>query len=499
MSSQILTPNQEKTYDELTKLVNSFPALVIYGDAETGKDIIAHKLFSSCPKRDVITIDLCQLSLQGKGSLSPDKFYQHFVNAIYLDKPAWIYIRHWDKFREIVEDYNVNYRYFLKYSLVRFFELLSVGKKQIIITTEKDPKIESSKCWIVKHNLNIDDFIVVLKSRLPNLNIDEVIPLMTNIKMRYLNQIITYVLSFPQEEHISKFKEGIIKVCGSPLNPDEKVIETVPKINLIGMKDIIEAIEIAIISPIEFGSDLIPLKKGIVLTGPPGTGKTSIGRWLAYRLRGKLYLVDGSVGVNGNNLIVAITDALNRAHQNGPAVVFIDDVDLLFHHDDTYRSFLTLLDGLENKQRSNVCVVVTCMDISSIPSSLIRGGRLELCLETRLPDEKTREEILNYGFTSMIKLLSRFEQEKKINLVTTQLEDEITSKFLRSLIGKMSGWNCADIRRFLDDVLRIILSYRHNSLPSLREISESVISAIRRQYELVLRPEDRADISFIYN
>ncbi len=495
-----LTPNQEKTYYQLEALAKTFPTIIIQGDRETGKHVIVEKFLATQTYAKVVVIDLCSLSLQGGKPLHPRNFFQHLVSHCQDDtQPMWIYVRHWDKIKDVMEDYGIDHRYFPRYALARFSEQLTVGKRQLIVTAEKEFRLDASTYWLIKHEIKSDDIRTLLER---NFNPDEVQQLLhvtKKAKPGHLNQIIAYTQAFPDEDRIARFKEGVVKIYGSSLDPEETVIETIPDVNLIGMEDILASIETSIISPMEIGSEHIPLKKGIVLSGPPGTGKTSIGRWLAYRLRGKLYLVDGSAGVSGNALITTVTDAIERAYRNAPAVVFIDDVDMLFDHPDTYRSFLTLLDGLENKHRGGVCVIVTCMDIAKIPSSLIRGGRLELCLETRLPDLETRERILSLGFDRMLQLLTRLEDEKKISNVAKIIQQEATSKFIHNLGGQMGTWNCADIQRCLDDVLRIILSSRGKDCKSLREITRQVIDDIRYQYQRVRRPEERADFSAIYS
>lgn len=495
----VLTPNQEKTYNQLEVLAKNFTTIIIQGERETGKHTIVEKFLTEQKQAKVITIDLCALSIQEGNPLQPSNFYHHLINQCKnITEPMWIYIRHWDKIKEVMEDYGIDHRYFPRYALARFSEELNIGHRQLIVTTENDFRLESSTYWLIKHEIKIEDIRTLLERYFDPGEVEQLMPLTKKIKPGHLNQILAYTRSFSDEDRIARFKEGIIRIYGSSLDPEETVIETIPNMNLIGMESILASIETSIITPMEFGSEYVPLKKGIVLAGPPGTGKTSIGRWLAYRLRGRIYPVDGSSGVTGNSLINTVTDTIEKAYRNAPSVVFIDDVDMLFDYPDTYRSFLTLLDGLENKHRGGVCVIVTCMDIAKIPSSLIRGGRLELCLETHLPDFETRKQILNLGFDKMMQLLTRLEEEKKINNVTKILTRETNTKFILNLASQMGNWNCADIQRYLDDVLRIILSSKGKEYKPLREMTREVIEDIRHQYQRIRRPEERPDISSMY-
>jgi len=83
--------------------------------------------------------------------------------------------------------------------------------------------------------------------------------------------------------------------------------------------------------------------------------------------------------------------------RNAPAVVFIDDSDVIFEGQDPglYRYLLTMLDGLESESAGGVCLVLTAMDVGSLPPALVRSGRIELWLETRLPDAAARSAILS--------------------------------------------------------------------------------------------------------
>jgi ATP-dependent 26S proteasome regulatory subunit len=55
-----------------------------------------------------------------------------------------------------------------------------------------------------------------------------------------------------------------------------------------------------------------------------------------------------------------------------------------------YRYLLTMLDGLESASAGRVCVIMTAMNVGSLPRAMVRSGRVELWLQTRLPDAEAR-------------------------------------------------------------------------------------------------------------
>ena len=72
-------------------------------------------------------------------------------------------------------------------------------------------------------------------------------------------------------------------------------------------------------------------KRGVLLAGPPGTGKTTIGRALAHRLQGKFFLIDGTFICGHARLLRNVSIAsLRSAKHNAPSVIFIDDSDVIF-------------------------------------------------------------------------------------------------------------------------------------------------------------------------
>jgi ATP-dependent 26S proteasome regulatory subunit len=215
-------------------------------------------------------------------------------------------------------------------------------------------------------------------------------------------------------------------------------VEKIDLSDLKGLDSIIEALETHVVTPFENDAlaaefNLRP-KKGVILYGPPGSGKTSVGRALAHRLRGKFFLIDGTIIAGTDDFYSRIHHIFHAAHENAPSIIFIDDADVIWEDNEErglYRYLLTQLDGLENESSGMVCVMLTVMDVAVLPPALVRSGRFELWLEMALPDASARRAILEAW--------------------TAKLPSAMSPIDLDEIAADTEGLTGADLRRLVDD------------------------------------------------
>jgi predicted AAA+ superfamily ATPase len=184
-------------------------------------------------------------------------------------------------------------------------------------------------------------------------------------------------------------------------NVDLEEVQAVSLRDLEGVEEVIDSLECHVALPLEddalateFG---LKPKRGVLLLGPPGTGKTTVGRALAHRLKGKFFLIDGTCISGTDSFYYRVAHLFEEAKRNAPSVLFIDDSDVIFESGQElglYRYLLTMLDGLESASAGRVCVMLTAMDVANLPPALLRSGRIELWLEMRLPGAEARLGIL---------------------------------------------------------------------------------------------------------
>ena len=255
----------------------------------------------------------------------------------------------------------------------------------------------------------------------------------------------------------------LLRTYGMASNVDLAEVQVVTLDDLVGVDDVLTSLEANIIVPLEQDALAAELglkpKRGVLLAGPPGTGKTTVGRALAHRLKSKFFLVDGTCISGTGQFYGQIHQIFESAKQNAPAIIFIDDSDVIFESGEElglYRYLLTMLDGLESASVGRVCVMMTAMDVANLPPALIRSGRIELWLEMNLPDAKARGTLLRRHVASLPRGLGDVE--------------------LPRLIESTDGFTGADLKRLVEDAKTLLAYDRVRNVPA-RTLTEYFLEA----------------------
>lgn len=267
-------------------------------------------------------------------------------------------------------------------------------------------------------------------------------------------------------------------------NVDLGQVEAVDLRDLHGVDAVLEKLESHIILPLENDElskkmNLTP-RRGVLLYGPPGTGKTTVGRALAHRLKSKFFLIDGTCVSGTQDFYSSVFRVFEMAKRNAPAVVFIDDSDVIFEAGEEmgfYRYLLTILDGIESEEAGQLTILLTAMEIGHLPPALIRSGRVELWLEMKYPDPGARRRILEQRIARSIPDAPALDLER--------------------IVGTTEGFTGADLRRMVEDAKNLWAYAVSRNQPG--DPSSHFIEAAREISEnkkLLLEAEARASSHF---
>lgn len=142
----------------------------------------------------------------------------------------------------------------------------------------------------------------------------------------------------------------------------------------------------------------VPYKRGLLLYGPPGNGKTLLGKILACQAKANfIWVTPNHFGHNQG--VTSFADIFTFARKLSPTIVFLEDIDLIGGQDRSDRSFretlcelLNQLDGFE--ENDGIITIATTNQIKVLDQALAtRPGRFDISIEFPNPDKETRKKL----------------------------------------------------------------------------------------------------------
>ena len=229
------------------------------------------------------------------------------------------------------------------------------------------------------------------------------------------------------------------------------------------------------------------MPKGILLVGPPGTGKTMLAKAVAGEANVPFFSMSGSefvemfVGMGASK----VRDLFKQAKEKAPCIVFIDEIDAIGKKRDgqiggndereqTLNQLLTEMDGFEGN--SGVMILAATNRPDALDPALTRPGRFDRRVPVELPDLKGREEIL------------------KVHAKKIKIADDVDFKLIARMASGASGAELANIIN--EAALRAVRDNRKFANQSDLEESIEVVIAGYQKKNSILTDAEKWRVSY---
>lgn len=196
------------------------------------------------------------------------------------------------------------------------------------------------------------------------------------------------------------------------------------------------------------------LPKGVLLFGAPGLGKTLMAKCFVTESGLSAYTVRRNSGTD--NFVGEITKIFEKAKENAPAIVLLDDMDKFANEDQNHRDaeeYVAVQAGIDEVKESDVFVLATANHIRKLPDSLLRSGRFDRKIEVCAPTAKDADEIVRH-----------YLKNKKVS-------DDINLEDVTKMIQYSS---CAELEAILNDAAILAAFARRESI-TMNDMVQSVL------------------------
>ena len=249
--------------------------------------------------------------------------------------------------------------------------------------------------------------------------------------------------------------------------------------------------------PIKYREIGASMPKGVLLVGPPGTGKTMLAKAVAGESNVPFFSMSGSefvemfVGMGASK----VRDLFKQAKEKAPCIVFIDEIDAIGKKRDgqiggndereqTLNQLLTEMDGFEGN--TGVIILAATNRPESLDPALTRPGRFDRRVPVELPDLKGREEILKVH-AKKIRLSDDIDFNKIARMASgasgAELANIVNEAALRAVRDNRRFATQADLEESIETVIagyqkkNAILTNKEKLIVSYHEIGHALVAA----------------------
>ncbi|MBQ7033702.1 MAG: ATP-dependent zinc metalloprotease FtsH [Clostridia bacterium] len=242
------------------------------------------------------------------------------------------------------------------------------------------------------------------------------------------------------------------------------------------------------------------MPKGILLVGPPGTGKTMLAKAVAGEASVPFFSISGSefvemfVGMGASK----VRDLFKQAKEKAPCIVFIDEIDAIGKKRDghfggndereqTLNQLLTEMDGFEGN--TGVMILAATNRPESLDPALLRPGRFDRRVPVELPDLKGREEILKVH-ARRVRVSPEIDYSAVARMASgasgAELANVVNEAALRAVRENRRMVTQADMEESIEVVIagyqkkNAILSNKEKLIVSYHEVGHALAAALQK-------------------